>query len=68
MATVTVHAEHAERWWVITCPEVPGLVSQARRFEEIDAQVRDALRLLPEAGVDADTVEVVVVTTHSGLR
>ncbi len=56
--TVTVQAERSEGWWVITSDEVQGLVSQARRLDQVPEQVRDALLLLPEADVDPATVEV----------
>lgn len=66
--TLTVQAERSEGWWVITSDQVRGLVSQARRLDQVEAQVRDALALLPESGLDPDEVEIKVDPVMSEME
>lgn len=35
-------------WWMVTCPEIPGAVSQGRTIEEAREMIRDAVQLLNE--------------------
>jgi predicted RNase H-like HicB family nuclease len=48
-------------WWAVDVPSVPGLHTQARRPEEVEAIVRDALALLLEVPSDSFDVWVTVV-------
>jgi predicted RNase H-like HicB family nuclease len=35
-------------WWVATCPEIPGAVSQGKTIDEAREMLRDAIELLLE--------------------
>lgn len=39
---VTAIAERSGDWWAIEVPEMPGLFTQVRRLDQVDAMVRDA--------------------------
>lgn len=56
---VTAHATRSEGWWAVEVPEIDGLVTQARRLDQIPDVVRDAAELLD--GIAPDTLEVDVV-------
>ena len=43
---VTAVAERSGNWWAVEVPEIPGLVTQARRLDQVDGMVRDAARML----------------------
>lgn len=43
---VTATAERSGGWWAVEVPEIPGLFTQARRLDQIDAMVRDAAGML----------------------
>ena len=36
-------------WWVATCPEIPGAISQGRTLEEARFMLKDAIRELGAA-------------------
>lgn len=49
MPDLTVVFERGEQgWWVATCPEIPGAVSQGRTVDEAREMLRDAIELLLE--------------------
>lgn len=49
MPNLTVVFERGEQgWWVATCPEIPGAVSQGKTMEEAREMLRDAIELLVE--------------------
>ncbi|BBL78755.1 hypothetical protein RxyAA322_06090 [Rubrobacter xylanophilus] len=35
-------------WWVATCPEVPGAITQGRTIEEARENLKDAIELVLE--------------------
>ena len=43
-----------EGGWTITCPLLPGLITEADTFEEISANVADALEAIIEGYDDLD--------------
>ena len=43
-------------WWAIEVPEIPGLFTQARRLDQVEAMVRDAAGML-DVRVGEITVE-----------
>lgn len=45
MTEFKVLAERSGGWWAITVGELPGVFSQARRRDEIEAMARDAIAL-----------------------
>ncbi|WP_394284631.1 type II toxin-antitoxin system HicB family antitoxin, partial [Corynebacterium sp.] len=61
----TARANRDEHWWTVTVDEVPGLFTQARRLDQLEDMVRDALTLFPEVESDPEhaTVDVIVDAT-----
>ena len=49
-----VRAVRSGGWWAITVPELPGVFSQARRFDQVEAMAREAIALM----LDIDTNEI----------
>jgi predicted RNase H-like HicB family nuclease len=56
---LVAHASRDDGWWSVEVPEVPGLFTQARRLDQIEAMVRDAASLL--TGDSEESFEVTVV-------
>jgi predicted RNase H-like HicB family nuclease len=54
---VTARATRSGTWWAVEVPEIPNLLTQARRLDQVEAMVREAAELLE---VDIDAVAVVV--------
>ena len=49
MARLTAIYERGEdRWIVVTCPEVPGAISQGRDMEEAREMIKDAAQMILE--------------------
>jgi len=51
---LTAVYERDGAWWMASCPEVPGAVSQGRTLEEARFMLRNATRLLAETRRDQD--------------
>lgn len=51
----TAKATRSGDWWAIEVPEVPGLYTQARRLDQVQALVIEAAALL---GIEVDSVAV----------
>ena len=45
-ADYQVKVERSGSWWAITVPELPGLFSQARRLDKVDAIAREAIAMM----------------------
>lgn len=60
MSAQDVHAMVTRNngWWAISVDEIPGLFSQARRLDQVDAMVRDAASML---GFEVEDVEIVPI-------
>lgn len=56
---VTARAQRSDGWWAIEVPEVPGLHTQTRRLDQVEAMVRDAVALMED--VSESDVEVDVM-------
>lgn len=56
--TYTVTAERAGAWWAITVDELPGVFSQARRLDRVEAMAREAIGLL--LNVPYDSFDLIV--------
>jgi hypothetical protein len=56
--TYTVTAERAAAWWAITVDELPGVFSQARRLDRVEAMAREAIRLF--LSVPHDSFDLIV--------
>jgi predicted RNase H-like HicB family nuclease len=50
---LTVVIEKEEDWYVATCPEL-GVASQGRSFEEAEAMIQEAVKLLLEEADDSE--------------
>lgn len=61
MNTFTVTVERSEDWWVAQLNEDPGLITQAKRLDQIPDMVRDALELFPELTDDPARAVVNVI-------
>lgn len=61
MTKYTARARRGDGWWAVTVDEVAGLITQARRLDQIPAMVRDALGLFPELETEPHNAEVVVI-------
>jgi predicted RNase H-like HicB family nuclease len=65
--TYTARARRSGAWWAIDIPELPGVYSQARRLDRVEAMARDAIALFID--VDPATLEIRVETNlPSDLR
>ncbi|QOT19749.1 type II toxin-antitoxin system HicB family antitoxin [Paenarthrobacter sp. YJN-5] len=61
---LTATARRGERFWVVTVPEIQGLVTQARRLDQVEEMVLDAAELLTDR--PQSDFEVVVVPEFEG--
>jgi len=48
MKSVTANVTRAGDWWAIEVPEVPGVYTQAKRLDQVDEIVRDAVSLMTD--------------------
>jgi predicted RNase H-like HicB family nuclease len=53
---VTARAQRSGSWWAVDVPEVPGVFTQARRLDQVAAEVADAVAVMLD--VDPSTVEL----------
>lgn len=60
MGTYIARATREDGWWTVTVDEVEGLYTQARRLDQIERNVRDALTLFPEIEPHPDTAHVTI--------
>lgn len=56
---VTAYATRSQGWWAVEVPDIDGLITQARRLDQVVDQVRDAAQLLDD--IDPDTLDVDIV-------
>jgi len=49
-----VRAVRSGSWWSITVPELPGVFSQARRLDQVEAMAREAIAMM----LDVDTGQI----------
>ena len=54
-----VEARRSGGWWAITVPEQPGVFSQARRLDQVEAMARDAIAVA--RGIDPEDVAPIVI-------
>ncbi|MGP5578242.1 hypothetical protein [Corynebacterium flavescens] len=58
MNSFTARVERGEKWWVAQLEEDPGVIIQARRLDQIQDEVRDALALFPELSGSPETATI----------
>lgn len=61
---LTAKAERTGKWWAVEVPEVPGLFTQTKRLDQVDAMVREAAALL--TGESEDSFEIKVEPVVAG--
>jgi len=59
---VTAQVTRSYGWWAIQIPELPGVITQAKRLDQVSATVSDAVALILH--VDPTEVEVRVQPLH----
>ncbi|APT93018.1 hypothetical protein CPHO_09110 [Corynebacterium phocae] len=58
MKNFTASVERGEKWWVAQLVEDPGVIIQARRLDQIQGEIRDALTLFPELTDSPETATI----------
>jgi len=59
MKTYAVRCEwDSNGWWVVTVPELPGAVSQARRLEQVSGDVAEVVELMTGEKPGAYAIEL----------
>ncbi len=56
--TYEVVATRSDRWWGLTFPDVPGVVSQVRSLRQADEYAREAVAFV--LGVEPDSFDLVL--------
>jgi predicted RNase H-like HicB family nuclease len=56
--TYTALAERSGNWWAIDVPELKGVHTQAKRLDQIEPMVRDAIALMLNVPEDSFGVDV----------
>lgn len=56
--TTRVIARRSGKWWAIEVPDHPGVFTQARRLEQVQAMAADALSAWLEERVSPEDIEV----------
>ena len=57
-----VRAVRSGSWWAITVPDFPGVYSQARRLDQVEAMAREAIAMMLDVDTDQiGRIEVKVV-------
>jgi predicted RNase H-like HicB family nuclease len=53
-----VRAVRSGRWWAIDVPELPGVLSQARRLDQVESMAREVIALMLNVPEDSFDVSV----------
>ncbi len=56
----TASCERSGGWWAVHVPEVPGVFTQARRLDQVEAIARDALALFLRVPADSFDLRIEV--------
>ena len=59
-----VRAVRSGNWWSITVPELPGVFSQVKRLDQVEAMAREAIAMMLE--VDTDRIGRIEVEQPEG--
>ncbi|MGI8578531.1 MAG: type II toxin-antitoxin system HicB family antitoxin [Nocardioidaceae bacterium] len=60
----TARATYTGKWWVVEVPEVDGALTQARRLDQVEAMVQDAVSMVEEVPPESVTVAVEPILTQ----
>lgn len=66
LTNVTARATRSNKWWAIDVPEIPGLFTQARRLDQVEAMVKDAAKIL-DYNIESVTVEPVLTQAETEM-
>jgi predicted RNase H-like HicB family nuclease len=58
-----VQADREDGWWIITVPELAGVFTHARRLDQVEALIRDAIALWLDKPADSFDV---LIEPHVG--
>lgn len=58
MNCFTATVERDSGWWVGQLDQDPGVIVQARRLDQIEDELKDALGLFPELTHDAESAQI----------
>ncbi|MGW4464189.1 hypothetical protein [Micromonospora sp. NPDC004704] len=58
MTTYTATCTRSGNWWSITVPELPGVFTQARRLDQVEAMARDAIAVLLDVSPKSFDIEI----------
>jgi predicted RNase H-like HicB family nuclease len=58
MTTYRAIARRTGGWWAIEVPDVPGVFTQARRLDQVDAMVRDVIAAMLDVATDSFDISV----------
>lgn len=64
VTTYTVRAERHAPWWLLTVPEVPGVVSQVRSLAQAEEYAREAVAFVLDVSPDSFDLELVPEVGH----
>ncbi len=56
--TFAVRAERHGKWWLLTVPELPGVVSQVKSLAQADEHVREAIAFVSKRTPDSFDIVV----------
>lgn len=68
---VTAKVTRSGDWWAIEVPEVPGVFTQAKRLDQVEEMVQDAVALMTDARateIDVDLIPVLPQDVEDDLR
>lgn len=65
-AKYTVTATRGDRYWVVTCVELPGAFTGVTRLGDADARIREAIAW--SAGIPADSFDLDIRTVVNAVR
>ncbi|MGH3481220.1 MAG: type II toxin-antitoxin system HicB family antitoxin [Nocardioidaceae bacterium] len=61
---VTANVTRSGDWWAIEVPEVPGVFTQAKRLDQVEEMVQDAVALMTGARPTDIDVKLIPVLPH----
>jgi len=67
---LTANCQRSGNWWAIEVPELPGLFTQTRRLDQVEAMVKDAASLMldePQASFSVTVVPRVDEATSRAM-
>lgn len=64
MTTYQARAVRDVNWWAVTVPDLPGVFTQARRLDQVEPMVRDALAVYLDVPGHSFDVSIEVSLPH----